>query len=82
MAWNDPMLYTIVTSHKVVKCSNMLAISPGKPQESAIIKVLTGTCGTVPRMPLACADDNPGACVDPDVIAAVTKWVMDGAKQQ
>lgn len=82
MKYTDTMLYTIVTTHKVAKCSNMLAISPGKPAESAIVKVLNGSCGSISRMPPSCIDPSDASCVEPERIAAITKWVMDGAKQQ
>lgn len=82
MKFTDSNLYKIITTHKVQSCSNMLAISAGKPQESAIIKVITGGCGSISRMPPSCTDDTDASCVSPENIAAITQWVMKGAPEK
>lgn len=82
MKFTDSNLYKTITTHKVAKCSNMLAISAGKPQESAIIKVITGGCGSISRMPPSCEDDTDASCVAKETIAALTQWVMNGAPEK
>jgi hypothetical protein len=60
-------------------CGNFPVVNPGKPQESAIVKILKGPCGTTPRMPIDCVDDGDSKCVPPEYIAAITQWIANGA---
>jgi len=63
-------------------------ISPGNPDNSALIQVLTTGCGDVkpdcvigteciPRMPLECEEGVD--CIPPDYIEALRQWIADGA---
>jgi hypothetical protein len=66
----------------------MPVVTPGAPQNSALVQVLREGCGNVtpdcmigseciPRMPLDCA---PGFdCIPDDYIAAVEQWIANGA---
>jgi hypothetical protein len=73
-------LYATLTSHVVEGCGPVL--KPGSPQESALIKLLKGPCGGVDRMPLGtCNADGDEACIEPEVIAALEKWITNGAPQ-
>jgi hypothetical protein len=73
-------LYETLTTRSVEGCGPL--IKPGSPQESALIKLLKGPCGGVDRMPLnACSVDGDEACIKPEVIAALEKWIMNGAPQ-
>ncbi|WP_437603933.1 hypothetical protein [Sorangium sp. So ce590] len=70
-------LHTTITSHMSKNCGPLVNL--GNPQESALVKVLKGPCGSTPRMPLECVNDEDQACVPPDYIEAITQWIADGA---
>ncbi|WP_438029856.1 hypothetical protein [Sorangium sp. So ce233] len=75
----DEELRTRLTSHVSRNCGDMLIVNPGKPEESALIKILKEPCGTTPRMPIECVNDGDAKCVPPDYIEALTQWIADGA---
>ena len=82
---ND-QLYTELTTHISVICGNIQLITPGNPEQSALVKVLKGPCGVepniIPRMPNGCIEDEFGStCVPNDYIAAIEQWVRNGAPQ-
>ena len=77
----DDQLYTRVTSGISVKCGNLPIVNPGNPQESAIVKILKGPCGSTPRMPLGCLEDQDANCVPAEYIAAIEQWIAAGAPQ-
>ncbi|AUX37683.1 hypothetical protein SOCE836_099130 [Sorangium cellulosum] len=72
-------LRTRLTSHVSENCGNLLIVNPGKPEESALIKILKGPCGDTPRMPLECVNDGDAKCVPPNYIEAISQWIADGA---
>ena len=77
---DDAKLYTNLTSYVSAACGNTKLVNPGKPQQSALVKILKGPCGATPRMPLGCvaeADD----CIPDDYIAAIAQWIANGAPQ-
>ena len=76
---DDAQLYTVLTQYVSKACDDMVLVSPGHPEASALVKVLKGPCSDqVPRMPNGCTDDA-GNCVPDDYIAAVEQWIADGA---
>jgi hypothetical protein len=78
----DDQLYGRLTSHVSVECGGLPVVNPGKPQESALVKILKGPCGATPRMPLGCVTDDDSTCIPADYIAAITQWIALGAPQQ
>lgn len=65
-----------------------LVVSPGNPDQSALLQVLTTGCGNVvpkcligteciPRMPLECEDG--AGCIPPDYVEALRQWIANGA---
>lgn len=77
----DDQLRTRLTSHISKNCGNLPVVNPGKPQESALLKILKGPCGPTARMPLGCVNDDDAMCVPADYIAAITQWIALGAPQ-
>jgi len=75
---DDANLYTNLTTHISQACGNIPVVNPCKPDESALIKLLQGPCGTTPRMPYQCAGDG---CIPANYIAAVSQWIANGAPQ-
>lgn len=75
----DGQLHMRLTSHISKNCGNIPVVNPGNPQESALIKILEGPCGSTPRMPLECVNDGDAKCVPDDYIQALTQWIADGA---
>lgn len=81
LAIND-QLYTNLTSHISKDCGSIPVVNAGKPDQSALVKVLEGPCSAVtPRMPLGCSDTD-GNCIPADYIAAIAKWIAIGAPKQ
>ena len=78
----DDNLYATLTSHISKNCGDLPVVDPGNPQGSALVKILRGPCGSTPRMPLGCVDDQSGSCVPAEYIAAIEQWIADGAPQQ
>lgn len=78
----DDLLYKRVSSHISKNCGNLPIVNPGKPQESALIKILKGPCAPTPRMPVGCVDDEDAKCIPSDYIAAIAQWIANGAKEQ
>lgn len=72
----DPGLYMRLTTLRS-KCMNLLFVSPGKPEESALTKILRGPCGEIPQMPGEC--ERTQTCVDDEYIDAVEAWIANGA---
>jgi hypothetical protein len=57
-----------------------VVVKPGFPQESAIVRLLKGPCGETDRMPFGkCFADGDEGCIAPDYIAAIEKWIANGA---
>ncbi|WP_437723788.1 hypothetical protein [Sorangium sp. So ce861] len=75
----DGELRTRLTTHVSANCGNLPIVNPGKPEESALIKILKEPCGETPRMPLECVNDGDAKCVPPNYIEALSQWIADGA---
>jgi hypothetical protein len=78
----DDQLYTRLISHTSKNCGGVPVVNPGKPQDSALVKLLKGPCGATPRMPLGCIDDQDTTCIPAEYIAAITQWIAMGAPKQ
>lgn len=71
-------LYTTVTTHMTKTCGAL--VMPGRPQESALVRLLKGPCGKTDRMPYGkCFSDGDEGCVSPQKIAALEQWIENGA---
>jgi hypothetical protein len=85
---DDPMLYEIVTTHVTKNCGKLVNVA--NPADSALVKVLLGSCGVAPnitaRMPFqACWDETPQTeypCIPPATVAAIQTWIANGAPKQ
>jgi hypothetical protein len=77
----DDQLRTRLTTHISKNCGNIPIVNPGKPQESALLKILKGPCGPTARMPLGCVSDDDATCIPADYMAAITQWIALGAPQ-
>jgi hypothetical protein len=78
----DDELHTRLTTRISANCGNIPVVNPGKPDESALVKILKGPCGPTARMPLGCVDDQDATCIPADYIAAIEQWIAIGAPQQ
>jgi hypothetical protein len=71
-------LYARLTTHVTKNCGPV--IKPGSPQDSALVKLLKGPCGETDRMPFGkCFEDGDEGCITPEYIAAIEKWIANGA---
>jgi len=76
---NDAQLFTVLTTYVSKDCGNFPLVTPGHPEESALILALKGPCSEdVPRMPNGC-DDEQGNCVPDEYIVALEQWISEGA---
>lgn len=74
-------LHMRLTTYTTEHCGPLL--KPGAPQDSALVKLLKGPCGETDRMPYGkCFEDADEGCVRPEQIAAIEKWIANGAPQQ
>jgi hypothetical protein len=71
----EPDVYTRMMSYYSHACG-MPLVTPGKPAESALVKIITGPCGALPQMPYQCTGEQ---CLPPEYIAAITQWVANCA---
>lgn len=74
-------LHTRLTTHISKNCGDLPIVNPGKPDESAFIKILKGPCGATPRMPIECVNDGDAKCVPNEYIDAIAQWIADGATE-
>jgi hypothetical protein len=75
----DDQLHMRLTTRISANCGNIPVVNPSKPQESALVKILKGPCGTTPRMPVGCVNDGDGGCIPDDYIIAIEQWIANGA---
>jgi hypothetical protein len=76
---DDADLYKNLTTHISADCGNIPVVNPGKPDQSALVKILKGPCSAkTVRMPLGCLEEQ-GNCIPPEYIAAIAKWIENGA---
>jgi hypothetical protein len=78
----DDQLHARLTSRISTSCGNIPVVSPGNPQQSALLKILRGPCGGTPRMPIGCVEDQDSTCIPADYMAAIEQWIAGGAPQQ
>jgi hypothetical protein len=77
---DDNTLYGNMMAYVSKACGNMKLVTPGKPDQSALMTALNGPCGPVtPRMPYGCSDDS---CLPADYIAAISQWIANCAPMQ
>jgi hypothetical protein len=76
---NDANLYANIMGYTSVACGNIPFVNPGKPDQSGLIKILTGPCGATVRMPFGCQDVQ---CFSSDTIAAISQWIANCAPEQ
>lgn len=75
---NDANLYRNMTTYISHACGDIPLVNPGKPNESALIKILSGPCGTTVRMPFGCVDEH---CYDADLMGAISQWIANCAPE-
>jgi hypothetical protein len=73
---DDANLYANVTSYVSAACGNIPFVNPGKPDQSGLIKILQGPCGTTSRMPFGCSAEQ---CYADDTIAMIADWIASCA---
>jgi hypothetical protein len=73
----DPDMHMKLLTHVSEACGCMPVVKPGDPDGSALIKILKGPCGDLPRMPYDC--DTTGGCVPDNYIEAIAEWIRSGA---
>jgi hypothetical protein len=78
---DDQLLYTNLTSYVSTACGNVKLVTPCDPAGSALPKILSGPCGTTPRMPYMCTAQD-GNCIPDEYIAAISQWIANGAPRQ
>jgi hypothetical protein len=75
---DDQKLYTNLTTYVSKACNDTTLVTPGKPEQSALLTILKGPCGMTPRMPYGCTTEA-GDCIPDDYIEAVKQWIANGA---
>ena len=82
-------MYSTLTTHVTANCGKL--VNTTSPADSALVKILQGSCGTAPniteRMPYqTCSDgDTPeesAGCVPTADVATIQAWIAKGATQQ
>ena len=77
---DDAQLYANLISYIAKDCSNTKLVTPGDPAHSAILTILQGPCGMVPRMPYMCTDADRN-CIPAEYVTAIAQWIASGAAQ-
>jgi hypothetical protein len=75
---DDANLYHNIMGYTSVACGNIPLVNPGKPDESGLIKILSGPCGTTTQMPFGCTGEQ---CFAADTIAAIRQWILNCAPE-
>jgi len=78
---DDLRLYTSLTTYVSKACNNTPLVTPGNPAQSALVAILSGSCGMTPRMPYGCTAEA-GDCIPDEYVAAIAQWIASGAPQQ
>ncbi|WP_437276614.1 hypothetical protein WME90_35980 [Sorangium sp. So ce375] len=80
---DDDALYETLTTYISEGCGDIPVVTPGKPEESALVKLINGTCEGVERMPRGCnpAPGPENTCLPQAYIDAIEQWIADGAPQ-
>ncbi len=74
---DDANLYHTLTTYVSAGCGNVPLVNPGKPDQSALVRALTGT-NCKYKMPLGCTDEH---CWDAGTIAAISQWIANCAPE-
>ncbi|MGK3991858.1 hypothetical protein [Sorangium sp. So ce1024] len=74
-------LHSRLLSHVSKNCGDIPIVTPGNPEESALVKILKGPCGPTPRMPIECVNDGDAKCVPDEYIDAIAQWITNGAAE-
>jgi cytochrome c553 len=72
----DATLYMNMMNYTSQACGGLPLVNPGKPDQSGLIKILTGPCGDTLRMPYGCSADQ---CLSDAEIAAISQWIANCA---
>ena len=75
---NDSNLYHNVMSYTSANCGNVPLVNPGKPEESGLVKILSGPCVSTFQMPFGCTGEQ---CFAADTIAAISAWIANCAPE-
>ncbi len=83
---DDANLYKNMTTYVSQGCGNLPLVNPGKPDQSALIKIVSAPTGATGsgcgastfRMPLGCVDDQ---CWGADTVAAISQWIANCAPE-
>lgn len=70
----DGMLHDRMLSWQVSHCNDEPLVTPGQPENSAILKLVTQRCGEFVMPPL-CTDP----CVDAETYEGIEAWIKAGA---
>jgi hypothetical protein len=74
-------LYETLTAYTTRTCGKL--VDTARPEESALVKLLRGSCNGVKRMPYGvCVEDGDPSCVLPEYVAAIQSWIAKGAPQR
>ena len=75
-----PNLYQHMTTYISHRCNDLPLVNKGKPNESALIKIMEpGACGDpLFRMPYLCTDEQ---CMPADYMAAISAWIANCAPE-
>jgi hypothetical protein len=80
---SDDALYTFMKGYTTRNCGALINVA--NPAESGLVKVLKGTCGATPVMPMdKCYVDKgalAGDCVPPETVSAIQQWIAAGAQR-
>lgn len=74
----DANLYHSMMTYVSHACGDIPLVNPGKPNESALIKIITGPCGSTIRMPFGCSNEQ---CLSDAEIAAISQWIANCAPE-
>jgi len=72
----DSTLYMNMMNYTSHACGDIPLVNPGKPDQSGLIKILTGPCGDTLRMPYGCTAEQ---CLSDAEIAAISQWIANCA---
>jgi phosphatidylethanolamine-binding protein (PEBP) family uncharacterized protein len=75
---SDQQLYANLTSYVSKACNGTKLVEACRPERSALVTILKGSCGQTPRMPYGCSPEA-GDCIPDEYVAAVAQWIARGA---
>jgi hypothetical protein len=75
---DDASLYSNMMSYVSVNCGNVPLVNPGKPNESGLVRILSGPCANTLQMPFGCTGEQ---CFATETIAAISQWIANCAPE-